>query len=166
MRCSRCVSRRNRKWKSSICRSSACTLIRKMRYSPRRNGRRQRNACRLPERMRKNRLAGDSACPTKRGTDAFVCQPPIFNHDAQRTARLFDALLREERVHAERGQRNRRLPVFQGSDAERHYHETGKFDYVNTGGYYHSLPGDPRAGIRSIELPGELADLLLALRIP
>ena len=28
-------------------------------------------------------------------------------------------------------------------DAERHYHETGKFDYVNTGGYYHSLPGDP-----------------------
>ena len=21
--------------------------------------------------------------------------------------------------------------------------ETGKFDYVNTGGYYHSLPGDP-----------------------
>ena len=22
-------------------------------------------------------------------------------------------------------------------------HETGKFEYVNTGGYYHSLPGDP-----------------------
>ena len=33
--------------------------------------------------------------------------------------------------------------LFQGSDAERHYHETGKFEYVNTGGYYHSLPGDP-----------------------
>jgi glutamine synthetase len=33
--------------------------------------------------------------------------------------------------------------LFQGSDAERHYHETHKFDYVNTGGYYHSLPGDP-----------------------
>src|SRR2546423_2165586 len=33
--------------------------------------------------------------------------------------------------------------LFQGSDAERRYHETGKFDYVNTGGYYHSLPGDP-----------------------
>src|SRR5262249_59017208 len=30
-----------------------------------------------------------------------------------------------------------------GADAERRYHETGKFDYVNTGGYYHSLPGDP-----------------------
>jgi glutamine synthetase len=23
------------------------------------------------------------------------------------------------------------------------YHETGRFEYVNTGGYYHSLPGDP-----------------------
>jgi glutamine synthetase len=32
--------------------------------------------------------------------------------------------------------------LFQGSDAERHYHETHKFEYVNTGGYYHSLPGD------------------------
>ncbi|MFZ1134800.1 MAG: glutamine synthetase family protein [Candidatus Korobacteraceae bacterium] len=33
--------------------------------------------------------------------------------------------------------------LFAGKDAERHYHETHKFDYVNTGGYYHSLPGDP-----------------------
>src|SRR5271169_4867390 len=33
--------------------------------------------------------------------------------------------------------------LFKGKDAERHYHETGKFEYVNTGGYYHSLPGDP-----------------------
>jgi glutamine synthetase len=32
--------------------------------------------------------------------------------------------------------------VFQGLDAEQSYHETGKFEYVNTGGYYHSLPGD------------------------
>src|SRR6201993_4093937 len=32
--------------------------------------------------------------------------------------------------------------LFKGADAERHYHETLKFDYVNTGGYYHSLPGD------------------------
>jgi glutamine synthetase len=32
--------------------------------------------------------------------------------------------------------------LFQGVDAERSYHETHKFDYVNTGGYYHSLPGD------------------------
>src|SRR6266581_4686247 len=33
--------------------------------------------------------------------------------------------------------------LFKGADAERHYYETGKFEYVNTGGYYHSLPGDP-----------------------
>ncbi|MDP9105330.1 MAG: glutamine synthetase family protein, partial [Candidatus Eremiobacteraeota bacterium] len=33
--------------------------------------------------------------------------------------------------------------VFKGIDAEQRYHETGKFEYVSTGGYYHSLPGDP-----------------------
>lgn len=33
--------------------------------------------------------------------------------------------------------------LFEGIDAERRFHETGRFDYVNTGGYYHSLPGDP-----------------------
>ena len=33
--------------------------------------------------------------------------------------------------------------LFNGPDAERRYHETRKFEYVNTGGYYHSLPGDP-----------------------
>src|SRR5438045_3786895 len=33
--------------------------------------------------------------------------------------------------------------LFKGSDAERRYHQTGTFEYVNTGGYYHSLPGDP-----------------------
>src|SRR5258705_2753248 len=32
--------------------------------------------------------------------------------------------------------------LFKGPDAERHYHETGKVEYVNTGGDYHSLPGD------------------------
>src|SRR5262245_58085287 len=32
--------------------------------------------------------------------------------------------------------------LFRGPDAERRYHETGKFEYGNTGGYYHSLPGD------------------------
>ena len=32
--------------------------------------------------------------------------------------------------------------LFNGVDAERHFAETGKFEYVNTGGYYHSLPGD------------------------
>jgi glutamine synthetase len=33
--------------------------------------------------------------------------------------------------------------IFQGKDAEQSYYQTGKFEYVNTGGYYHSLPGDP-----------------------
>src|SRR5690349_6601230 len=32
--------------------------------------------------------------------------------------------------------------LFRGRDAERHYHETGKFEFISTGGYYHSLPGD------------------------
>src|ERR1035437_1654492 len=33
--------------------------------------------------------------------------------------------------------------LFAGKDAERHYHETHKFQFINTGGYYHSLPLDP-----------------------
>jgi len=33
--------------------------------------------------------------------------------------------------------------LFNGTDAEQRYHRTGTFEYVNTGGYYHSLPGDP-----------------------
>ncbi|HEY5257772.1 MAG TPA: glutamine synthetase family protein [Candidatus Baltobacteraceae bacterium] len=41
--------------------------------------------------------------------------------------------------------------LFKGLDAERRFHETGAFEYVNTGGYYHSLPGDPlRAFIDSV----------------
>jgi len=32
--------------------------------------------------------------------------------------------------------------LFKGRDAERHYNETGRFDYVSIGGYYHSLPCD------------------------
>ena len=37
--------------------------------------------------------------------------------------------------------------LFNGKDAESRYNETGKFEYVNTGGYYHSLPGDPLAHV-------------------
>lgn len=33
--------------------------------------------------------------------------------------------------------------LFNGPDAEQRFHETHRFEYVNTGGYYHSLPGDP-----------------------
>jgi glutamine synthetase len=32
--------------------------------------------------------------------------------------------------------------LFKGRDAERCYHETRRFDFISTGGYYHSLPGD------------------------
>ncbi len=33
--------------------------------------------------------------------------------------------------------------LFAGCDAERKFHETGKFEFINTGGYYHVLPLDP-----------------------
>ncbi|MBI5863209.1 MAG: glutamine synthetase [Planctomycetes bacterium] len=33
--------------------------------------------------------------------------------------------------------------LFQDRDAERRYHDTGKFEFISTGGYYHSLPQDP-----------------------
>jgi glutamine synthetase len=32
--------------------------------------------------------------------------------------------------------------LFKGRDAERQYHVTRQFDFLSTGGYYHSLPGD------------------------
>lgn len=33
--------------------------------------------------------------------------------------------------------------LFKGNNAEQAYVSTGKFDFVTSGGYYHSLPGDP-----------------------
>src|SRR5580692_1904081 len=33
--------------------------------------------------------------------------------------------------------------LFAGKDAEQRYHETGKFEFINTGGYYHVMPLDP-----------------------
>jgi glutamine synthetase len=32
--------------------------------------------------------------------------------------------------------------LFRGRDVERQYHVTNKFEFISTGGYYHSLPGD------------------------
>ena len=32
--------------------------------------------------------------------------------------------------------------LFKGRDAERQYYNTGTFEFISTGGYYHSLPGD------------------------
>jgi glutamine synthetase len=33
--------------------------------------------------------------------------------------------------------------LFNGMDAERRFDDTGKFEFISTGGYYHSLPQDP-----------------------
>lgn len=33
--------------------------------------------------------------------------------------------------------------LFKGRHAEQHYLDTGRFDFISTSGYYHSLPGDP-----------------------
>jgi glutamine synthetase len=33
--------------------------------------------------------------------------------------------------------------LFAGKDAEQRFHETGRFEFINTGGYYHALPLDP-----------------------
>jgi len=33
--------------------------------------------------------------------------------------------------------------LFEGLEAEQRFYNTLRFNYVNTGGYYHSLPGDP-----------------------
>ena len=33
--------------------------------------------------------------------------------------------------------------LFKGRNAEQRYVETGEFEFMTTGGYYHSLPGDP-----------------------
>jgi glutamine synthetase len=33
--------------------------------------------------------------------------------------------------------------LFAGKDAEQTYHQTGKFEFISAGGYYHSLPLDP-----------------------
>ncbi len=33
--------------------------------------------------------------------------------------------------------------LFKGKNAEQSYYQTGKFEFLSSGGYYHSLPGDP-----------------------
>ncbi len=33
--------------------------------------------------------------------------------------------------------------LFNGADAERVYYDTGRFEFISTGGYFHSLPKDP-----------------------
>ena len=33
--------------------------------------------------------------------------------------------------------------LFQGTEAERRYYQTGEFEFISSGGYFHSLPQDP-----------------------
>jgi glutamine synthetase len=57
------------------------------------------------------------------------------------------------RLYAEELYRNERILLnvapeiegflFKGTDTERSYYETGQFEFISTGGYYHSLPQDP-----------------------
>jgi glutamine synthetase len=52
-----------------------------------------------------------------------------------------------EKMHAEKGYDLNAATeiegfVFKGRDAEKHYSQSTGFEYVNTGGYYHSLPSD------------------------
>ena len=44
--------------------------------------------------------------------------------------------------------------LFKGTDAERHYHINDKFEYVSSGGYYHSLPGDLLLTVCNLASPG------------
>jgi glutamine synthetase len=67
---------------------------------------------------------------------------PVFGRHAGRAEELRRKLY-EERKFTLNAANEIEGFLFKGVDAERTYHETKKFEYVNTGGYYHSLPGDP-----------------------
>jgi glutamine synthetase len=66
---------------------------------------------------------------------------PTPRSSSRRTALVFNAATEIEGF------------IFKGRDAERHYHETGKFEFVSIGGYYHSLPGDLLKTCSSIAPP-------------
>ena len=71
-------------------------------------------------------------------------------HDQDSTPYAGDLRARLKALAAELGKKDMMAHVanevegfiFKGRDAERRYFETGRFEYVSTGGYYHSLPGD------------------------
>jgi glutamine synthetase len=66
-----------------------------------------------------------------------------YNADIRSVLKLFATDLHKKKGYTLNAANEIEGFLFQGPDAERRYHETGKFEYVNTGGYYHSLPGDP-----------------------
>jgi glutamine synthetase len=63
--------------------------------------------------------------------------------DIRGILKTFAGALREKKSYTLNAANEIEGFIFQGKDAERNYYQTGKFEYVNTGGYYHSLPGDP-----------------------
>jgi len=66
-----------------------------------------------------------------------------YNADIRSVLKLFATELHKKHGYTLNAANEIEGFLFQGPDAERRYHETGTFEYVNTGGYYHSLPGDP-----------------------
>jgi len=76
---------------------------------------------------------------------ALVCDKDGSQYaaDMRGVLRNYAARLYEERKFTLNAANEIEGFLFKGVDAERTYHETKKFEYVNTGGYYHSLPGDP-----------------------
>ena len=66
-------------------------------------------------------------------------RPALHCRRARHPQGLCRAHVQGEGLHPETLQRDRGLLV----NAEREYYKTGKFEFVNTDGYYHSLPGDP-----------------------
>jgi glutamine synthetase len=66
-----------------------------------------------------------------------------YNADIRSVLKLFAAEQYKKKKYTLNAANEIEGFLFQGPEAERRYHETGKFEYVNTGGYYHSLPGDP-----------------------
>jgi glutamine synthetase len=66
-----------------------------------------------------------------------------YNADIRSMLKLFATGLHKKQGYTLNAANEIEGFLFNAPDAERTYHETGKFEYVNTGGYYHSLPGDP-----------------------
>ena len=66
-----------------------------------------------------------------------------YNADVRGVLKQFANTLHEEQGYTLNAANEIEGFLFEGVDAERTFHDTGSFEYVNKGGYYHSLPGDP-----------------------
>jgi glutamine synthetase len=66
-----------------------------------------------------------------------------YSGDLRGVLKAYSEKLHEEKKYTLNAANEIEGFLFAGKDAEQHYHETGKFDFINTGGYYHVLPLDP-----------------------